>query len=240
MRPGEVSKAHLGVLFMDEFPLFPSDVVEALREPLEAGEISISRGEEDALYPARAMFVFACNPCPCGKYHPYSRDHDCTCSETKRRDYRRKISGPIADRIDITRFVEPVRRGAGGAALRPAGEQRGHPGAGHRGPGPAAGALPRSAVAAQRARAGALAARARRAHRGRRASVWRVEVHAGRLTRRGAVRVHRVAWTVADLAGVDRPGPDELDVALRLRNAEPARAAQPAARPELDETRRAR
>lgn len=63
VRPGEVSKAHLGVLFMDEFPLFPSDVIEALREPLEAGEISISRGEDDAVYPARAMFVFACNPC---------------------------------------------------------------------------------------------------------------------------------------------------------------------------------
>ena len=94
MRPGEVSKAHLGVLFLDEFPLFPTDVVEALREPLEAGEISISRGEEDATYPARTMFVFACNPCRCGEYHPYSRDHQCTCGEVKRREYRRKISGP--------------------------------------------------------------------------------------------------------------------------------------------------
>ena len=111
VRPGEVSKAHLGVLFLDEFPLFPTDVVEALREPLEAGEISISRGDEDATYPARTMFVFACNPCRCGEFHPYSRDHTCTCGEVKRREYRRKISGPIADRIDITRFVEPLRHG---------------------------------------------------------------------------------------------------------------------------------
>ena len=70
MRPGDVSKAHLGVLFLDEFPLFPRDVVEALREPLEAGEISISRGEEDATYPARTMFVFAQNPALVGSTTP--------------------------------------------------------------------------------------------------------------------------------------------------------------------------
>ncbi len=220
VRPGEVSKAHLGVLFLDEFPLFPTDVVEALREPLEAGEISISRGEEDAVYPARAMFVFACNPCPCGEFHPYSRDHHCTCPEVKRRAYRRKISGPIADRIDITRFVEPLR-------------DRDHPLPFER-PEPSA---------AVRARVTAARARQRERYTGR---PWRLNVHApgpvlrdswpltsaaalrldaevyaGRLTRRGAVRVHRLAWSVADLAGVRQPGPDELDVALRLRSAAP-------------------
>jgi magnesium chelatase family protein len=223
VRPGEVSKAHLGVLFLDEFPLFPTDVVEALREPLEAGEISISRGEEDATYPARTMFVFACNPCPCGEYHPYSRDHRCGCGEVKRRDYRRKISGPIADRIDITRFVEPVtdrdRREAELPGYRPEAS----------------------------ASIGARVAAARERQRARYADMpWRLNVHApgpmlraawplteaamvqldnevyaGRLTRRGAVRVHRVAWSVADLTGVERPGVDELDVALRLRAATP-------------------
>jgi magnesium chelatase family protein len=223
VRPGEVSKAHLGVLFLDEFPLFPTDVVEALREPLEAGEISISRGEEDATYPARAMFVFACNPCPCGEYHPYSRDHHCGCGEVKRRAYRRKISGPIADRIDITRFVEPVtardRREAELPGYRP------------------------EASAPIRARVTAARERQRVRYS---AMPWRLNVHAsgpmlrttwplepaamekldnevysGRLTRRGAVRVHRVAWSVADLAGAERPGTAELDVALRLRNASP-------------------
>jgi magnesium chelatase family protein len=222
VRPGEVSKAHLGVLFMDEFPLFPTDVVEALREPLEAGEISISRGEEDATYPARAMFVFACNPCRCGEYHPYSRDHHCICSEIKRREYRRKISGPIADRVDITRFVEPVTRNHGAAPLP----------------------FERPETSAQIAeRVGLARDRQRQRYAGH---PWRLnaqapgpvlrekwpladdagvrletEVYAGRLTRRGAVRVHRVAWSVADLAGLDRPGTAELDVALRLRSASP-------------------
>ena len=223
VRPGEVSKAHLGVLFLDEFPLFPTDVVEALREPLEAGEISISRGEEDATYPARAMFVFACNPCRCGDYHPYSRDHECTCSELKRREYRRKISGPIADRVDITRFVEPVSRQQRDAEPLPF--ERPEP------------------SAAIRLRVADARARQRERYAG---MPWRLNVHApgpllreqwpltdaaamrldtevyaGRLTRRGAVRVHRVAWSVADLAGLERPGVDELDVALRLRSATP-------------------
>ena len=162
VRPGEVSKAHLGVLFLDEFPLFPRDVVEALREPLEAGEISISRGEEDATYPARTMFVFAWNPCPCGEYHPYSRDHHCTCREVKRREYRAKISGPIADRIDITRFVEPLSAEQRGAQSLPFDRPESSavdPGARHRGPAAAAGALRRDALAAERPRPGTGAAR---------------------------------------------------------------------------------
>jgi magnesium chelatase family protein len=223
VRPGEVSKAHLGVLFLDEFPLFPSDVVEALREPQESGEISISRGEEDATYPARAMFVFACNPCKCGDYHPYSRDHKCSCGELKRREYRRKISGPIADRVDITRFVEPIRPQQGEAARLPFDH--------------------RESSATIRLRVAAARVRQRRRYA---AHPWRLnaqapgpmlrqqwpltdgamqrldaEVYAGKLTRRGAVRVHRVAWSVADLARVDQPGVDELDVALRLRSATP-------------------
>jgi magnesium chelatase family protein len=223
VRPGEVSKAHLGVLFLDEFPLFPTDVVEALREPLEAGEISISRGEEDATYPARTMFVFACNPCRCGEYHPYSRDHQCSCGEVKRREYRRKISGPIADRIDITRFVEPIRE-----------EQRREAELPFARPEPSAPIRVRVTAARQRQReryarmpwrlnVHAPGPMLRETWPLTRPAMVRLddEVYAGRLTRRGAVRVHRVAWSVADLAGLDQPGVEELDVALRLRAATP-------------------
>jgi magnesium chelatase family protein len=225
VRPGDVSKAHLGVLFLDEFPMFPRDVVEALREPLEAGEISISRGEEDATYPARTMFVFAQNPCPCGEYHPYSRDHHCTCREVKRREYRAKVSGPIADRIDITRFVEPLSAAQRGAQDLPFDR-------------PESSASIRVRVTAARLRqreryAGmpwrlnahvpGPALRDQWSLTDSAASRLDVEVYSGRLTRRGAVRVHRVAWSVADLRGVPRPGTEEVDVALRLRSATPLR-----------------
>ena len=131
-----MSKAHLGVLFLDEFPLFPTDVVEALREPLEAGEISISRGDEDATYPARAMFVFACNPCRCGEYHPYSRDHQCTCGEVKRREYRAQDLRPDRrpHRHHPLRRAAPRRATDGPrAALRAARDECGDPGARHGG-----------------------------------------------------------------------------------------------------------
>src|SRR4051794_30611504 len=108
VRPGEVSRAHTGALFLDEFPLFAADIVEALRQPLESGEITIARGEEAATFPARAMVVIACNPCPCGDYHPTDRDNRCACTEVRRREYRRKLGGPVLDRIDIVRHVEPV------------------------------------------------------------------------------------------------------------------------------------
>jgi magnesium chelatase family protein len=220
VRPGEVSKAHLGVLFLDEFPLLPSDIVEALRQPLESGEITIARGDEDATYPAAGMLVLAANPCPCGEYHPYARDNHCTCGEVKRRDYRRKLSGPIADRIDITRFVEPVKPHELGDVLAV--------------PESSATVLARVVAARQRQRARYVDTPWRlNAHvpgpllrerwplddaAGRRLDK---EVYSGALTRRGATRVHRVSWSVADLRELERPGVDELEVALRLRSATP-------------------
>lgn len=220
VRPGEVSRAHTGALFLDEFPLFSSDIIDALRQPLESGEITIARGEESATFPARAMLVFACNPCPCGEYHPANRDHLCVCAEVKRREYRKKISGPIADRIDITRHVEPVRPHEMHDPLAR----------------PESSASIRERVAAARARQATRYAD----------TPWRVNadvpgpvlrelwpltddadqalterVYAGRLTRRGATRVHRLAWTVADLSDAAGPGTRELEIALCLRLGEP-------------------
>jgi magnesium chelatase family protein len=96
-RPGEVTLAHRGVLFLDEFPEFHRDVVNALREPLEDARVSVARAKGTALFPANFMLIAALNPCPCGKYGTRA----CTCMPNAIERYRRKISGPVADRIDM-------------------------------------------------------------------------------------------------------------------------------------------
>jgi magnesium chelatase family protein len=219
VRPGEISRAHCGVLFLDEFPLFRSDVIDALRQPLESGDINVARADDSAVLPARGMVVLAANPCPCGNYHPSVTLSQCTCRENQRRDYRRKVEGPMIDRIDITRHLTPVQ------------VERSDP------------LAIRESTAAVRGRVEV--ARRRQLERYQGAS-WRLngqvpgpvlaerwpltdnacalvedQLWKGRLTRRGVVRVQRLAWTVADLAHVERPGPDEVDVALRLRGGEP-------------------
>jgi magnesium chelatase family protein len=224
VRPGEISRAHCGVLLLDEFPLFRTDVINALRQPLESGEISVARAEECVVLPARSIVVLAANPCPCGDFHADARLDRCKCREVKRRDYRSKMGGPITDRIDITRHLTAVTPTAGRDPL-----------------------AVRETSSEVRVRV--TAARARQAERFGQQS-WRLNAHApgpalasrwpltpqatdllddqlwkGRLTRRGVTRVHRLAWTVADLAEVDRPGVTEVEVALRLRSGAPLLAA---------------
>ncbi|MDB5187896.1 MAG: Mg chelatase-related protein [Candidatus Kaiserbacteria bacterium] len=96
-RPGEVTLAHRGVLFMDEFPEFHRDVINALREPMEDARVSVSRARGTVVFPANFMLIAALNPCPCGKYGT----RDCRCTPVALDRYRRKIAGPVADRIDM-------------------------------------------------------------------------------------------------------------------------------------------
>jgi magnesium chelatase family protein len=107
-RPGEISLAHHGVLFLDELPEFDRRVLEVLREPLESGAITISRAARQAEFPARFQLVAAMNPCPCGYYgDPSGR---CRCTPDKVINYRARISGPLLDRIDMHIEVPPVPR----------------------------------------------------------------------------------------------------------------------------------
>ncbi len=210
-RPGAISRAHAGVLFLDEAPEFPSAVLQTLRQPLESGEIVLHRAYGAARYPARFQLVLAANPCPCGLF--YGRGDRCTCSALARRRYFSRLSGPLLDRVDIQVEVMPVARGASES-----GEAT-------------------SAVAARvheaRRRAQARFAGLPWSVTGHTPSSWLREftpracvavVHAaldrGRLSARGADRALRIAWTLGDLEGLTAPLPDHVARAMVLRSRE--------------------
>ncbi len=210
-RPGEVTLAHRGVLFLDEINELSRAALEALRQPLEDGRVQITRGQRTVVFPARPLLVAACNPCPCG-------GSVCDCSHHERRRYARRLSGPLLDRIDL---VCEVGRPPLGPALE---EDR------------AANGLRGDGSRAVRSRV--LAARARQQERFGRAGclngdtqlalaqvvggpsrLGELLARAGRagLAGRAAERMLRVARTIADLAGREAITDEDLDEALGLR-----------------------
>lgn len=209
LRPGELSRAHGGVLFLDELGEFPPSVLDALRQPLEDGVIHLSRARFSAVLPARVLLVAAMNPCPCGEA---GRPGACRCTDAALARYHRRLSGPLVDRFDLRVVVgRPTPEQLLGGAV---GE-------------------PSAAVAARvrqvRARAAGRGVRCN-AELGTRdldrsvplegaaAALLGDALRAGRLTGRGLDRVRRVARTLADLAGRDGPiGADEVATALQLR-----------------------
>ncbi len=213
IRPGALCRAHRGVLFLDEAPEFPRAVLDTLRQPLERGQVTISRASGSATFPCRAQLVLAANPCPCATA---AGDTACTCSPLERRRYQARLSGPLLDRIDLRVELPPVTRAAW---LDGAGEPES------------------TAVVARRV----LAARSAAAERMRGAGFslngqvpgrllrdrWRVPrgslalaeraLERGALSVRGFDRVLRIAWTVADLAGHAVPSADDVAEALGMR-----------------------
>ena len=214
IRPGAVSKAHGGVLFLDEAAEFKRSVLDTLRQPLETGSVTLHRARHTVEFPARFQLVLATNPCPCG--HGYGTGRHCRCSSLQRRRYAAKLSGPLLDRVDLQVSVEPV------TSRHFASQQPSES----------------SAEVAQRVNAAIQRAQTRLGayglHRNHQVPIQLLQepslelskagkrilnraLDSHQISARGYGRVMRVAWTIADLMGVDRPDSDHIDMALYLR-----------------------
>ncbi len=213
IRPGSASLAHRGVLFLDEAPEFARDVLDALRQPLEAGEVVVARSGVTTKFPARFTLVLAANPCPCAR--TAGPAEGCSCSPSTRRRYLGRISGPLLDRVDVKIGLEPVGRKellndrnfaepsrivaerVAAARDRAAGRLSGTP---------------------WRLNAEIPGSELRRTWPPAPGSLAVVErsLERGQISARGVVKVIRVAWTIADLAGRPCPTKDECHAALGL------------------------
>jgi magnesium chelatase family protein len=213
-RPGAVSKAHHGVLFLDEALEFQGHSLDSLREPLESGKVLINRSGGSATFPAKFQLVLAANPCPCGLSG--LADRDCTCSAMAIRRYTNRLSGPVLDRIDIRLAIKPVSLGANLGLFDV---------------GPTSAEALARVVRAREAASDRLSSFGYRLNSEVPGPVLRGRLGigakalkdldrmlmAGKTSMRGYDRCLRLAWTIADLEGVKQPGPDQVRIAVSLR-----------------------
>ena len=214
IRPGACSLAHNGVLFIDEAPECASGILDSLRQPLESGNVSISRASGTVSYPARFLLILAANPCPCGRF--FGRGRSCECTSLQVRRYLNKLSGPLLDRMDIRMIVENPRRiDLAGDGLEESSETI------------------RSRVMAARARSRERFAgseirlnsqipadllRSSFKAEPKAMSYLHALVDDEKITARGFHKILRVAWSIADLEGHKKPSLDHVERASLLRN----------------------
>lgn len=214
IRPGAVSRAHGGVLFLDEAGEFSRDVLDMLRQPLETGRVKLHRARHTVEFPAQFQLVLATNPCPCG--YGYGTGKQCRCTSLQRRRYASKLSGPLIDRIDLQVTVHPVTSEHLTST----------------GPAESSQTVARRVKDAIRRSEQRLAPfRLTRNHQvplplfqesalqvsGDARKILERALDAGDITARGYGRVMRVAWTIADLLQADQPTAEHMDMALYLR-----------------------
>jgi magnesium chelatase family protein len=209
-RPGAVSRAHRGVLFLDECAEISVSALEALRTPLEDGVIRLARRDGVASYPARFQLVLAANLCPCAPADP----RDCICPAAAKRRYLGKLSGPLLDRVDLRVQMHPVRAGAFGAVDGESTAQVRQRVAQAR---DTAAARWRPHGFATNAEVSGTLLRRKFRPASKALDPLRLAVERGLLSIRGLDRTLRVAWSLADLAGRDSPGLDEVAAALSFR-----------------------
>ncbi len=213
-RPGAISCAHHGVLFLDEAPEFRTSVLQSLRQPLESGHVVVARARSSVRFPARFQLVLAANPCPCGQ--GFGKGAACSCRPQERRAYAARLSGPLLDRVDLRVEVPAVARAALDAP-----------------PGEASAEVAARVVLARGLQAERWAEHGWRTNAevpgsALRRPPWRLPgpvtadldraIDRGALTLRGYDRVLRVAWSSADLAGRGTPTRDDVGLALVLRH----------------------